>query len=164
MKVKILALFVIFCFFFGFTSCASSEKTIVSKDQANAYFLIFEHLYQGSKNITDGQYLVVDLTNAELDDIGPLISLMQEFCVNNGYTLLQDTAEGLKEKGYFDETGFYIKDGFLVAFNDVKLEPDTLITSAHIFRAGLAAVGADFTVEKNNNTWQITKEENSWIS
>ena len=152
-------------------SCKSSNHTVVSREspgtvisnsQAKAYFSVFEALYKKDTGLNNGKYLALDLTKAKLTDKTQLIKLMHDFCNSHGYTLLQDTFEELKEKGYIKNLSF--NDGFLITFNDKELTQKKLITSAKKWCSGLGAIGAEYTVEKKNDIWQITKGTNFWIS
>lgn len=163
MKLKIPALLIILCLSFGLMSCADSDTASLSADQANAYFAVFEKLYEDDPGLNaESKYLAVDLTNVKLADTTKLVDLIQGFCDSNGYTLLQDTHEGLAEKGYIKD--LYFEEGFLISFSDKDLSEDTLVTAAQKWRSGLGAIGAEYTVKKKNDTWEITKTDNSWIS
>jgi hypothetical protein len=141
----------------------TNQNDIGVAEQSGAYFTVFENLYAASPGLnTDSTYLAMDLTKAELTDTEPLISLMQNFCDENGYILMLDTADGLKEKGYIIDLGF--PEGFLIVFEDVRLENSTLITNAMKWRSGDGAVGAEYTVRYRNNSWEIAKTDNSWMS
>lgn len=163
MKTRLSVLFIIICLSLFLASCSNSDNKDNSKEQANAYFVVFESLYEGDYGLnTEIKHIAVDLTNVKLADTARLIELLQNFCNDHEYILLQDTIEGLKEKGYIKD--LFFKDGLLFSFKDKKLTQDTLITSAEKWRSGLGANGADYTVKKKNDTWQITKTKNNWAS
>ena len=167
MKTKLLTLLILSCMLLALASCSNTGPGLgdsdVSDEQANAYFTIFKDLYEKDPALNDDSiYLAVDLTNVMLENTDPLIALLEDFCDNNGYTLLLDTFDGLKEKGYIEDLWF--PDGFLIAFTDAELTKDKLITSAQKWRSGLGAIGSDYTVKFKNDLWEITKIENSWIS
>jgi len=134
-----------------------------NEEQACAYFSVFENLYAASPGLnTDSTYLVLDLTNAKLYDKEALISLMQDFCDENGYVLMLDSIDGLIEKGYVIDLGF--PEGFVIAFDDVRLGNSVFVTEAMKWRSGVDAVGAKFTVILRHNAWEILKTDNSWVS
>ena len=131
--------------------------------QEYAYFTVFEDLFEKDPALNhESVYLAVDLTNTQLANTEPIIALIQDFCDDNGYTLLLDTIDGLMEKGYIKDLHF--EEGFVIAFADIELDTNRLVTSAMKWRSGLGAIGADYTVEQNNGTWEITEMSNNWIS
>jgi len=159
MKMKMLLFLIIsICL----ASC-TGQDTISSEDQAGAYFAVFEALYAADPGLNaDSTYLVVDLSKVKLADTEPLIALFQNFCDTSGYILMLDTIDGLKEKGYVVNLGF--SDGFVITFDDVRLEKNTLVTEAMKWRSGDGAIGAEYTVKLKGSTWAITKSDKGWIS
>ena len=88
--------------------------------QKEAYYAVFENLYTTDSGLNaDSKYIVIDLTKVILADTEPLIELMQDFCNENGYILMLDTLEGLKETGYIVD--LYFSDGFIIGFEDLLL-------------------------------------------
>ncbi|MCL2518572.1 MAG: hypothetical protein FWF15_08425 [Oscillospiraceae bacterium] len=163
MKIKIFILFTIICIALCIASCSKTDTPINPEEQANAYFTIFEKLYENDPALNaDSIYLAIDLTNVKLADTSFLIALIQSFCDSNEYILLQDTIEGLIEKGYVKD--LYFEEGFVIVFNDIELTKNNLVTSAQKWRSGTGAIGADYTVTFKNNAWEITKTTNTWIS
>ena len=170
MKLKAICFLVIsLCF----TSCTGQnavgpdatdpDVAELAGNQAGAYFAVFETLYETDPALNaDSAYLALDLTNVMLEDTEPLIVLMQDFCDDNGYTFLLDTIDALTEKGYIKD--LYFEEGFVITFSDIQLDSNTLVTSAMKWRSGLGAIGADYTVEQSNGTWEITEMSNNWIS
>lgn len=174
---KLLAGILIPCMLLCLVSCATSAGSAVSQSdknkatvssistndakvgdyQAEAYFLVFKQIYQLDAGINGGKYLAVDLTKVKLADKSKLIELIEDFCERNGYTLLQDTEEGLKEKGYINDSNF--ENGFLISFEDYSLTEEGLVTSATKWRSGRASVRGTFEVQKKDDSWQITKSE-----
>jgi len=141
------------------SGCTSQSN----EEQACAYFSVFENLYAASPGLnTDSTYLVLELTNAKLYDKESLIELMQDFCDENGYVLMLDSIDGLIEKGYVIDLGF--PEGFVIAFDDVRLGNSVFITEAMKWRSGVDAVGAKFTVILRHHAWEIIKTDNSWVS
>ena len=176
MRVKLFLLFAMFILALNIVACTNSGNTDLSEEretdvylptlsekQAGAYFTVFEDLYEKDTALqAQSTYLAIDLTNVKLADTAPLIKLMQDFCDNHGYTLLQDSFDGLTERGYIKD--LYFENGFLISFNDIELDDDTLVTSASKWRSGLGAIGSEYTVKYGNNAWEITKIDKSWIS
>lgn len=145
------------------------DTVMSAADQAKAYYAVFTDLYGKDSALQhDCTYLALDLTNVLLADVEPLVDLFQRFCDNNGYSLLLDTFEGLKEKGYIVD--LYFPDGFLISFSDAFLNGDAhldsscLITNAQKWRSGTGAIGAKYTVKKSGNSWVIDDITNCWIS
>jgi len=133
------------------------------EEQANAYYSVFENLYAASPGLNmDSTYLVLDLTNAKLNDKEALIAKMQEFCDENGYVFMLDTIDGLIEKGYVIDLGF--PEGFVIAFDDVRLGNSVFVTEAMKWRSEDGAVGAKYTVTLRHNAWEILKTDKNWIS
>lgn len=159
MKLRVMFLFIIsLCL----VSCASQHAT-APENLAGAYFVVFETLYENDPGLnSEINYIAADLTNIKLTDTAPLVALLTDFCKGNGYVFLQDTYEGLVEKGYIHD--FYFEEGVLITFNDKELRHDKLVTSAEKWRSGLGAIGADYEVQLKNSSWEITKTENMWIS
>jgi ABC-type oligopeptide transport system substrate-binding subunit len=135
----------------------------LAAEQAQAYFAVFQTLYEEDSALnSDSKYLALDLSKAKLEDTTPLIEKVQEFCEEKGYTLLLDNHEGLVEKGYV--TDLHFEEGFIISFEDEKLNEKTLITNAQKWRSGNGAIGAKYTVKQKNGTWTITNTTDSWIS
>jgi|GEM_PF-2148285 len=131
--------------------------------QADAYFLIFQNLYESDSALnSDIKYIAVDLSEMQFETPDAFTRLMDDFCTTSGFTLLLDNVDGLAEKGYIKES--YFEEGILISFRDTELTDNKLITEAMKWRSGLGAIGATFTVEKMNDTWEITETENDWIS
>ena len=131
--------------------------------QAQGYWAVFEELYGEDEALnSEIQYLAIDRSKSKLEDKQPLTDLFEEFCSQNGLTLLLDNIEGLTEKGLIED--LYFKDGIVISFEDQKLTEEKLVTEASKWRSGLGAIGATFTVENQDGVWKITEEENYWIS
>ena len=161
--MKKLIISLSFCIILIFTIGCTHPKSINPEEQAGAYFSIFENLYTADPGLnTDSTYLVLDLTEVKLTDTEPLIELMQDFCNENGYIFMLDTIDGLKEKGYVINLGF--PEGFVITFDDLSLENDTLVTAAMKWRSGDGAIGARYTVKLKNDAWKIIKTDKWWIS
>ena len=132
-------------------------------DQAFAYYTVFTDLYANDPALnSEITYIALDLTKSQLADQTRLIALMESYCQKNRFTLLQDTIEGLTEKGYIKD--FYFEEGIVVAFDDKQLDQVSLITAAQKWRSGLGAIGADYRVQFRNNAWEIATKANEWIS
>ena len=140
--------------------CSSTES---AKNQAGAYFTLFETLYETDPALhSNCIYLAVDLSKVKLSDTKPLKELFKDFCEENEYTLLLDTIDGLREKGYVVDLRF--PDGFVIIFDDTQLDENTIVTNAMKWRSGLGAVGAEYTLKRKDFTWEITKTAKAWIS
>lgn len=136
-----------------------------AKEQVDAYILVFQNLFYRDAFLTNNiKYISIDLTNALLVNKSYLVEAISNFCNKQGYTLLQDTFDGLKAKGFIQERWSRFTDGVLIVFHDKQLSDNILITSSHIYRDGLSARGLDYTVTKNNSSWEIAKAENEWSS
>lgn len=165
MKKRLLTIIpIILCISLCFVSCtAFSEADPDSiEGQAHAYYAIVQKLYEEDTALNRGEYLAVDLCKVKLEDTTAIITLLQDFCDDKGYILLQDDFDGLEEKGYIRD--LYFEDGFLITFADIELTESKLVTDAMKWRSGLAAIGAEYTVKKRNGTWTVTETANSWIS
>jgi len=177
MKKKTIIFLLMAMVVFLLCACAASEATEssgqsdeddtniidMSMNQACAYFIVFEELYEIDPGLnSEIEYIAFDLENVKLADTSLLIGLFQEFCDNNNYSLLLDNFEGLNQKGYIED--LYFPNGILIAFKDDELTEDTLVTAASKWRSGLGAIGGDYTVEIEDSVWNITKIANQWIS
>jgi len=164
MKNKKFGLFIGICLLLGTALCVNSCNINHSSEElAKAYFTLFEYLYETDPALNhDSNYIALDLTNVKLTNTAPLIELIQKFCDSNGYILLQNNFEELVEKGYIKN--LYFENGFLISFNDININENTLVTSARKWRSGTGAIGADYTVKKKGKIWEIAEIKNSWIS
>ena len=155
--------FLVLLILLGLASCAGQKGTEPTENQAGAYFAVFEDLYNLDTALNgNSTYLVLDLTKVRAADTEPLIVLFQAFCDENGFELMLDTIDGLKEKGYIVD--LYFAEGFVIVFDDMRSDNETLVTKAMKWRSGTGAIGADYTVKLNKNSWEITSKENNWIS
>ena len=160
----LILLFAVFVIAVNFTSCKKSTEPDFKGNPANAYFLVFEKLYEESTGLnSDIKYIAIDLTGAKLKEKPDLIKLFEKFCEENNYTLWQDTIQGLKEKGYIvDEYPVYFPDGFVISFKDDLLEDNKLVTKGSKWRSDLGAYGATYTAEKINGEWEVTNIADGW--
>ena len=90
-----------------------------------------------------------------LQDTSYFINLVEEFCEKHGLTLLLDTWDGVHS---------YIRGAHFFVFLDEKLTEDTLVTNVDILVAPLASTGIRYTVEKQNDIWEITESSLNWMS
>jgi len=149
----------------SFLLLISCSEQIDEVDSANPYYLIFEALINEDVALNyEMVYIALDLTNAKLTDTTPFIQLAQNYCDTNGYTLLIMSFEELEENGYIEDiyTGF--KESIVISFNDKELTDTKLVTAANKWKSGIGAIGADYTVEKANDSWDITNTDQAWIS
>jgi len=160
MKVKTIALLTILCLLF--TTAACSTKSPAESNQAEAYMAVLHSIYKDDTALNRGQYMAADLTKIQLADKEPLRALLEAFCNQWGYILMEDTFDGLSEKGYIKD--LYFEDGFLISFEDKSLTDTKLRTKAQKWVGGLGAIGADYTVTLKNGVWEIKKIENQYIS
>jgi hypothetical protein len=148
-------------------SCAEHLPEIDPANPAYAFYVIFESLINESVDLNNINYAALDLTDIESLYIVPFIQLVQNYCDTNGYTLLLMDFEELKENGYLtslehDLDRVYFEKGVLISFFDEELSENTLTTSAHSWNAW--SRGAEFTVEKVNDSWEITSVDRPWVS
>ncbi|MDR3210154.1 MAG: hypothetical protein LBT36_05980 [Oscillospiraceae bacterium] len=130
---------------------------------ADPYYPVFERLFATDEALNDGiKYIAVDLTKIKAAGETGTLPLLRAFCEDNGFTLLEDTYETLLEKGLIRD--LYFEEGILIEFEDVSFARDKLITNARKWRSGLGALGAEFTVERQDASWTITASSGNWIS
>ncbi len=79
---------------------------------------------------------------------------MRAFCDREGFTLLEDTIDGLTEKGLIKD--LYFEDGVVISFKDASRTDKKLVTDAMIWRSGLGATGGTYTLENKGGLWTIT--------
>ena len=136
-------------------SCSRSEGAGLAKDQADAYFLVFEDIFELDDELnSDIEFIAIDTNDMKISDTKQLITLLQGFCDSHGFTLLQDDFDGLVDKKYIENQ--YFKEGILVKFNDSALGQDSLETMASKWRSALGMIGAEYKVEKADGKWEIT--------
>jgi hypothetical protein len=142
-----------------------SEQDKTALSQVQAYFLVFEYLFETDPALNhEIKYIALDLSETMLETPDNFIWILEEFCVQNNFTLLLDNFDGLVEKGYIRDIGSGFEEGILISFRDTALTDDTLTTDASKWRSGLGAIGATFTVEKSDGDWEILPLESMWIS
>jgi len=125
--------------------------------QAGAYFAVFNAVYDMEWAEGEWKYIAVDLTGVILSDTSGLLALIGDFCKKHGYTLLEDTWEGLKEKGFLEpifEDRYSFNDGILISFTDIDLKEDKLVTMGG--KSSGPGIGARFTAEKKDGVWEVT--------
>ena len=146
---------------FCLSACNSQGNDLPEEAEPEyAYFEVFKSLFpEGFPDLT---YCAVDFSQTKLSDPSIAKELIQKFCDNNNYTFLPYTVEALKEKGYINEFSF--PNGCLISFNDMSLSGNTLVTRASLWNSADGSITNDFTVEKKNGSWEITKNENYSIS
>ncbi len=153
------------CFPIGYSGEEDQQFTILPMPNGpdEGYVAILETLWDEDKGLnSDIKYLSVDLSKAMLDDQAPLMERLNTFCEINDLELLTLGYDDLTEQGYI--TDLYFTEGVLIAYEDTELTETRLVTSARKWRGGRAAVGAQFTAERDEFFWRVTKEENSWVS
>lgn len=129
----------------------------------DAYFVVFQQLFGEDTALNDSiQYISVDLTGAAGRDDTVFIQQMTAWCERQGYGLMQQTYDELVEGGWI--TDMYFDEGLLISFKDVRHTDTALVTEARKWRSGLGAIGATFTLAKQQDVWSITATDNQWIS
>jgi len=135
----------------------------IDEPQAQAYFRLFQYLIEQDSALNRGiKYIAVDLSESLMENPDDFILLMEDFCAESGYILLQDTIEALREKGYVKD--LYFEDGIVIKYKDIDLTDDWLYTDAMKWRSGLAAIGAKFSIKKTNGIWEVADPMEFWIS
>ncbi len=143
------------------SSAAASE--VPDQGTGYAYLAVFDWLWENDAALSrDIKYLSLDLAELPEQDADALVSLMEGFCEEEGFTLLTKDVKQLEEEGYIKELSF--PDGVLVSFSEIEQEASRISVSATIWRSGRGGIGADFEVTKQDGIWQINATENNWIS
>ena len=148
-------------------SCSEQLPEIDPANPAHAYYTVFESLINESVDLNEINYVALDLTDINSPYTVPLIQLVQNYCDTNGYTLLLMEFEELKTNGYLtsldhDPDRVYFENGVLISFYDMELSETTLKISASSWNAW--SKGAHYTVEKINDSWEITSVDHPWTS
>ncbi len=162
MKKIVFTLSLVVCLLVALTACQTAQETDGSGVEA-AYMMILEDLWETDQALNGEKYLAVDLSKVMLEDTEALEALLQEFCDAHGFELLLDTFDGLVEKDYIPE-GVSFTEGSFIAYEDTESGPDQLVTAAYKWKGNLGAIGGEYTVEKKDGAWEITKIEVQWIS
>lgn len=103
---------------------------------------------------------------------------MKDFCEENGLIFLEDTIDGLYEKGLVKSLAEhpeyrYFDRGVVIIFRDEpfpeyymgEASPEnTLVMNVTQWQSGDGAVGGLYTLEKRDGVWTITKMWRSWVS
>jgi len=145
----------------------SEQIEIDSENPARAYFVVFQYLFEADSALNYGiKYIALDLSEMIFEMPDKFIHLVEEFCDEFGFTLLLYNADELVEKGYIIDYPLpsIFTDGIIISFRDITLTDDTLITEASKWRSGRGAIGATFTVEKVNSSWDMLPLEYMFIS
>jgi hypothetical protein len=143
-----------------FAGCGSSGS---AEAVNNPYYVLFEKLYSEDSGLNSNiKYIAVDLSAVQTEDNGDFLTLMQAFCEQEGLTLLEDTIDGLTEKGLIKD--LYFEEGIVISFEDTLREDTKLVTKGMKWRSGLGAIGGEFTLEIKDGAWTITEEGPRWIS
>jgi hypothetical protein len=132
-------------------------------ESSNPYFVLFKQMFTDDPGLNgDIKYIAVDLTGVLAEDNTGFLALMNAFCNKEDLTLLEDSVDGLIEKGLVKDS--YFEEGIVIEFDDTELTDSKLVTDARKWRSGLGAIGGTFTLEKQGGVWSITETENQWIS
>lgn len=142
-------------------SSAVSEE--VNQGGEYAFFAVIDWLWQEDTALNDDiEYLSVDFTGIEDEEAAALTALLEDFCAEHTLTLLTLGYDKLVEDGYIED--LFFPDGILFAFEEAELTDTTLNVKARKWRSGRAAIGGDFTVEKQDGVWSVAQTKNNWIS
>ena len=126
----------------------------IDETQAQAYYLVFQYLFERDAALNrDIKYIAVDLSDTLLENPEEFILLMEDFCVDSGYTLLLDTMDGLTEKGYIKDSHF--EEGVLMHYRDTVLTTNWLETDAKKWSSGLGSFGALCSIKRTNGIWEM---------
>ena len=136
---------------------------------SDPYFVVFNWLFEHNPGLNFGiKYISVDMTDAKSDDYSGFIALMKSFCAKNGYTLLEDTYDGLLEKGLIKSSVEYpdyryFENGILITFQDISYSKNRIVTNARKWQGPDGAFGGNLTLEKQD-VWTITENNRVWVS
>ena len=145
----------------GGVSEAPEEGAI--SETSDPHYVVFSKLFSDDPGLNGGiKNIAVDLSKVKTEDNSAFIALMSAFCEKEGYTLLEDSIDGLIEKGVIQD--LYYEDGIVVSFEDTELTETTLATKATKWRSGLGAIGGEYWLEKKDGEWSITEIGAQWIS
>jgi hypothetical protein len=138
------------------------------KIPSDPYIAVFQDLYDSDPGLNDAlKYIAVDLTLAQYDTAN-FLTWMRSYCAVNGLTLLENTYDELVASGLIVlEGGSFpvFTDGILISFDDKSVTDTKLVTAAQKYRTGLGAIGAEYTVTRDENwIWSIEKLGAQWIS
>ncbi len=142
---------------------SSTVSIAVNEGGEYAYMAVIDWLWQEDTGLNgDIQYLSVDFTDIEDEEAAALTALLEDFCAEQDLTLLTLGYDKLVEDGYVED--LFFPDGILFSFEQAELTDTTLNVNARKWRAGRAAIGGEFTVEKQDGVWSVAQTKNNWIS
>ncbi len=167
MKIRICLIVLICSLFVGAAGCSGTEpppKTPAPlTETSDPHYVVFSKLFSDDPGLNGGiKNIAIDLSKVKTEDNSAFITLMSAFCEKEGYTLLEDSIDGLIEKGVIQD--LYYEDGIVVSFDDTELTETTLATNATKWRSGLGAIGGEYRLEKKDGEWSITEIGAQWIS
>jgi len=149
---------------FTLTGCSGQKSTVLPDSYALGYFNSIEYLYNSNPSFPGtNEYLAFDFSNLEFDDLEQLITLVQDFCKEKGYTYLEGTIDELVQWGYIEvyvfESGSTFPNGFpdgvLFQFSPVSIEEDTLVTQISMWKGSLSSWGSIYTATYNEGVWSV---------
>lgn len=132
---------------------------------ANVYFQIFCDLTRNSE-LDDLKYISLDLSGVRFYRKDLIINIFEEYCKDNGISLLVYTYEELDENGYLVNgigMGGWFKDGIVIGFYDIELNDALLVISATEIRGYLTGFDITYTAEKKGDNWIIEAGEKNCI-
>ncbi len=145
------------------TGC--TQKSITTTDVeslTNAYFNIFEYLYEFDGDKNDGvDYLAIDLSNIPLDDISELSRLIESYCEAEGYTYRESTFQELVDEGYIVNGGFV--NGVFFDIYDIDSTGIGIECKISKYRGNLGGSGQTLFVQFVDGEWDITSST-YWVS
>jgi len=158
-------------FDYGFTLNAGADIITL---QAELYYHMLRSLFNianADVSIGEGRTIALDLSNMQFEHTDILIEMIEEFCRENGYTLLFYTFSELVDKGYIDNPRYDWNGIIFVYFDaewDVISRPpqvtDTRIrTNVWITWASLGGVGAEFEANLIDGRWTIRVVDEMFI-
>ena len=167
MKIRLLFILLLFSLLAGAAGCGEAESPAETPapltETSDAHYVVFTELFTDDPGLNSGiKNIAVDLSNVKTEDNGDFMALMEAFCEKEGYTLLEDSVQGLIEKGVIQDLNY--EDGIVVSFVDTELTDTTLTVEATKWRSGLGAIGGEYKLEKKDGAWSITERGAQWIS
>ncbi len=145
------------------TSTKNFEKNNEDPSKTEAFYQIFQDLYGKDTALNHKiKYIAVDISSTENKIPKEFLEKMEEFCASSGFIFLVDSIDGLKEKGYIKD--LYFKEGIVISFSDVKVSKYKIKLQAMKWRSGLGAIGAEYTLSKEDGVWKYEVSGGQWIS
>jgi len=174
-KIFCLILLITTVFAFGFIAFTQNEQDTaenvvaveLSEEDvqyiAEGCFEAFKKTMDTDKALNhDIKYVSVDFSNLKIIEAGAVIPLLEQYCKDKGYQLLQYSYDELIEKGYGD--GWSLTSAVLLSSSDAVLKDGKLSMSMSKYRSALGAIGMQYTLHKNENGEWVFQGGRTWIS